>query len=861
MRFLFLIALLALGPWPCCAAPRTAENALWNVNVEPEGRDPSKYWGEWPGHQYYPSSEDWRLEPVYHLVTDRFRDGDPSNNELYAGGYNLRRFDTRHGGDFRGIEQKLDYIKGLGTTAIWISPIFQTEHNQYHGYGQIDFTLLDRRFGTLEDFRSLVKSAHKRGIYIFVDIVVNHLGNLYYFEGHQQSAAPFRFHQGEYRLHLRDPARQYADFRANNEFVSSGNYPPMYSYDGFIHEDLSGQGSFWNSDFHHNGALQNYADPFQIHFGKIYDHYDDLRLESERVESKIIAMTKALISSTDIDGIRIDTPMQVPLKFFKSWAPAVKAHAKSLGKNDFFLFGETFCKRPRAATMIGRGKTPDLYTKASAFIDSASAMDAGINYGFYGAFIDSGIAEQRHGAFRTLLDLLRLDLLSYDLFDPLHGETRYRMLNFFGSHDQRRLANWPDGERKVDLAAAIVALWPGVPLFYYGDEQGFSSSGRGIDGHTREDMMTSIAWKQHPAAKEPNPANADNFDMTNPRYLALSKVLNLKRQYSSFFQSDEITVHDIEGAEQIGALVFSRHAKSGELGPLIAVNRSSSTVTSSFSMARTLGIGSASYVNALDARESLQVGNDRKVVIGIPGYGVKIFVPKGIYRELDPYVLSVDPPHDSAVPSGDIVVKLRFNRAMNISSLAHSITINGKALTNDRLKSEDGATSFLFSTALREGINRIMILKGAQSLDGRALFSEFSSRIRSGTKGNVIFNRDINFDHIIDYTMVDLGATSSRTPIAKRKATFHHRAKGAEFFRISDDGERNWSPWFPFSETSSWQFKFGGWREITTQYWADGSAAYFVKSGVDIFDMQDQSARGDFLKPVTVPHVPTFSEK
>lgn len=96
----------------------------------------------------------------------------------------------------------------------------------------------------------------------------------------------------------------------------------------------------------------------QNHIGKIYGVMDDLRTEHPRVQNKLIAMTNALIASADVDGIRMDTrmlyvsdhiilAMQNPLSFFQAWAPAVRNYAKTLGKDNFFIFGEFFCTMNR----------------------------------------------------------------------------------------------------------------------------------------------------------------------------------------------------------------------------------------------------------------------------------------------------------------------------------------------------------------------------------------------------------------------------------------------------------------------------------------------------------------------------------
>src|SRR5206468_12089595 len=166
-------------------------------------------------------------------------------------------------------------------------------------------------------------------MYVIADIVVNHLENLYYFDGHPGDSAPFRFHTGEYQLFPRNPAETYVDFPVSNTYYPSGQYCDVFGDDGYRRVDPGG-GSFWDSDLHHNGDLQDYSDPWQNHLGKIYGALDDLRTTHPRVQDKIIAMTKSLISSCDTDGIRMDTPMQVPRYLYQRWCPAVRAHAASL---------------------------------------------------------------------------------------------------------------------------------------------------------------------------------------------------------------------------------------------------------------------------------------------------------------------------------------------------------------------------------------------------------------------------------------------------------------------------------------------------------------------------------------------------
>jgi alpha-1,3-glucan synthase len=458
--------LLLLTGLLCSAAPWTAQNSAWNVNLNPD-TNPANYYGAWSNHVYFPSPDDWRKVPIYQFITDRFNDGEPANNELAYPGYNLRDVGARHGGDFLGVRDKLEYIRALGYKGIWISPVFQNRTNSYHGYGQIDYTLLDERFGTLADFRAMVSQAHALGLYVIVDIVVNHLENLYYFEGHPSDGAPFRLHSGEYQLLPRNPAETYTDFPVNNTWYPTGQYCDVFGDDGYRRTD-TGSGSFWDSDLHHNGDLNDYSDPWQDHLGKIYGALDDLRNTHPRVQDKIIAMTKSLIASCDIDGIRMDTPMQVPRYFFQRWCPAVRAQAAALGKNDFFIFGEFYCSRERAATMVGRGKDPSMWGNSSAFLDGDFTMNGGINYRAYFDFFQSAVQNQSSGNLGNLKAGLDTDLTAYDFYDSALGQT---------SGGWRRRQR-PTACSKPTWPAPLSLSGPACRCFTTGTSKGFAPKAR-----------------------------------------------------------------------------------------------------------------------------------------------------------------------------------------------------------------------------------------------------------------------------------------------------------------------------------------------------------------------------------------------
>jgi glycosidase len=787
------------------AAYNTPQNKAWNVNMNTQFK-PQEYYGEWKGHKYYPSPKDWRSESVYQFITDRFGDGDPNNNDGRYGGYDLYQVGGRHGGDFKGVAKKMDYIKALGYTAIWISPIFQNQFNSYHGYAQIDFTLLDDRFGTLEEFRYMVEEAHKRDIKVIVDIVVNHMADLFYFEGHEHDAAPFRLHTGEYKFLPRDTNNIYADFIVNNTYYAHGQYCDLYGYDGEIYKD-SGSGSFWESDFHHNGDLREYSDVYQNHLGKIYGIMDDLRTTHPRVQNKIIAMTKSLIASTDIDGIRMDTPMQVPLYFFQRWTPAIRDFAKSLGKDNFLIFGEFFCPRERAATMVGRGKTPQMWGK-NQFISDDRTFDSGLHYPVFWWF-EEAIKKYDSHSLGGLKDLYDTDQNIYDFYNVARNSSEYRHLIFFNNHDQWRMSSTQDGFNRTDLSAAIISLWPGIPAFYYGDEQGFLTKGTALDGWSREDFPTSLAWRDLPTVEGHNPAEFDNFDQTNPHFLWNQRLMNLRRSYKNLQTCDKVDERWKQSGGTNGVYAFSRTCGNQDDWVLVAWN----TWRESLSAGPMITGWNAgdTIVNVLSDgfSESYTLGDSGKLPLHLPGFSVKVFVKKQAVKPLDPAVYRINPKHD-AVVARDHQVFIVFNSDMAMDTVKNNVQLNGK---NVNVTIQDSKV-VTFKADGREGINFITI-DNVKSTSGLPILAKFISRFRVGQQDNVLINPKFTYD-------------SNMIRVDGNVAIIRHKAVGAELMRYQVEGAK-WSNWVVFANESRVQIEASmKGKKITCQYWVDNSAAYYV---------------------------------
>ena len=213
-----------------------------------------------------PRPVDWHGRSIYFVVTDRFANGDRSNDN--AGGYAADLADTRawHGGDFQGLIDRLDYIAGMGFTAIWITPVIaQHDRHAYHGYWGWDWSHVDGHLGDTDKLRALVAQAHARGIAVMIDTVANHTGRY--------------------------------DF-------STPTFPDPAMY-------------------HHNGGITDYSNAAQVENNEL-SGLNDLAQENPEVRAKLLDHVRWLVSSSGADGLRIDTVKHVPKAFWTEYMAAAK---------------------------------------------------------------------------------------------------------------------------------------------------------------------------------------------------------------------------------------------------------------------------------------------------------------------------------------------------------------------------------------------------------------------------------------------------------------------------------------------------------------------------------------------------------
>lgn len=316
---------------------------------------------------------DFRDETIYFAMTTRFYDGDPENNVYCWDGVNNVK-DPEWRGDFQGLIDKLDYIKALGFTAVWITPVVENASGlDYHGYHALDFSKIDHRYvskeSTAQDadvaFQKLIDEVHKRGMKLILDIVIQHTGNF----GESNLAPMF---DKDYTKDLADINASMIPRTVSNGGVLPDNYlqlPAQSQYNSRL--ALMKNSDFTNKDIHnyyHHKAWFDWDDPSRW-WGQIAGDCVDLNTEHPGVANYLVECYSRFIKM-GLDGFRIDTAGHIPrLSFNKNFIPKFLEAAESpeakakRGDTPFFMYGEVCA---RSMEVIYRGEnyncSPCYYT-------------------------------------------------------------------------------------------------------------------------------------------------------------------------------------------------------------------------------------------------------------------------------------------------------------------------------------------------------------------------------------------------------------------------------------------------------------------------------------------------------------------
>ncbi|MBV9527590.1 alpha-amylase family glycosyl hydrolase [Sphingomonas sp.] len=480
-------------------------------------------------------------EVIYFLLPDRFENGDPTNDRGHLSGGRLATgFDPTdkgfyHGGDLKGVIKRLDYIQGLGATAVWVAPIFTNKPVQgppgresagYHGYWITDFTHVDPHLGTNADFKALVDAVHARGMKFYMDIVVNHTADVIQLaECNNQLDCPYRS-VADYPYQLRGGVNGTPINRGftGEEDGSPANFDrlrdPNYAYTVRIPpSERNVKVPAWLNDpiYYHNRGNSTFRGESST-MGD-FSSLDDIFTENPRVVQGMIDIYGAWIDRYGVDGFRIDTAQHVNPEFWQKFVPAMLARARARGIPNFHIFGE-----------VSTSEMDPAHTAVNTRVDKLPSV---LDFPFTRAVVDvvSGAAGTDE-----LTRLFRADSL-YEGGE----EAALRLPTFIGNHDagrfpmlMRMFASKLAGEELLErdmLGHAMLLTLRGVPTIYSGDEQGFA--GKGGDQDSRQDMFASkVASYNSDALLGTNATTAaDSFNPQHPLYREIAQLSRIRTSH------------------------------------------------------------------------------------------------------------------------------------------------------------------------------------------------------------------------------------------------------------------------------------------------------------------------------------------
>ncbi len=376
---------------------------------------------------------------IYLIMPDRFANGNPTNDEPAEapGSHDRAKARAYHGGDLRGVRDHLSYLKDLGVTALWLTPILKNgAAEDYHGYGAMDLYAVDPHFGTLQDYQDLVAAAHQQRMKILFDIVPNHVGPRHPWV--TNPPLPDWFH-GTLQHHT------------NSSTPVDGSSYGMPDKPGVAHD-----------------PFEIIADPHapprfsrNLTEGWFFGVLPDMNTENPLVAQYLLQNSVWWAESSGLDGYRIDTFPYVSRQFWSRWHAGLRRIYPRLT-----TIGEVFHPDPSVTSFFAGGQ--------KRFDGVDTGVTTVFDYPMYFALRDVLLRGAPAG---RMADVLR--------HDSLYVRPN-ELVTFFANHDVPRFASAEGSSAaKVKLAFGLTATLRGIPELYYGDEIGLTGGG---DPENRHDF-------------------------------------------------------------------------------------------------------------------------------------------------------------------------------------------------------------------------------------------------------------------------------------------------------------------------------------------------------------------------------------
>ena len=435
----------------------------------------------------FPSPADWRDLPIYFLMLDRF--DNPSAPPIHAP-FDDPAYSDYQGGKFSGVRNRLAYIKDLGAGAIWLSPVLRNLRfdPSYHGYGIHDFLRAEPRFADDPDaaddeLRAMVDAAHDHGLYVIMDIVLNHTGDVYAYQCDPWDAACTASNGGVASYHDRAQPIRWRD----QDGVPQPGFAviediPSPSRDAFVWPSELQQNRFFRRQGLMGGTSDDTIGDFSV--------LKQMLTVDRDLQRGLIRAYQYVVARYDIDGFRIDTLRYLKGNLPQIFGNALREFALSIGKKNFFTFGEVLDNQAEQdiARFIGRNTSDQ---------GDLVGVDAALDYPLFFTLkpVVKGLA-----APSALVEMYHLRKQVEQSILSSHGDATRYFVTFLDNHDMKERTRFvPPGDEhrfddQVTLGLACLFSLPGIPALYYGTEQGLH--GAGTDEAVREALWGGPGFDQ-----------------------------------------------------------------------------------------------------------------------------------------------------------------------------------------------------------------------------------------------------------------------------------------------------------------------------------------------------------------------------
>jgi alpha-amylase len=557
---------------------------------------------------------DWRDEVIYQLMVDRFANGDP-NNDWNVNPYAPASY---HGGDWQGVIDHLNYLDELGVTALWISPVVKNVETDagvwsYHGYWTQDFLSTNPHFGDLTKLRELVNACHEHGIKVIMDIVTNHVGQVFYYDinGNGQPDESVSgsggtsevTHVSEY-----DPDFDSDGIQAVTSLGESGPADVIFFNEPSINRMPPEPAEFQNPDWYNRmGRVYDWNVWDQVVLGDFPGGLKDVKTTLPEVRRAMVDVFSYWIEATDIDGFRIDTLKHVEHGFWQFFCPEIRAFAASIGKENFLMFGEAF---DGDDALIGSYTFDDEVDSVFYFSQKFQVFDDVFKYGAGPSKIED-LFNQRAEHFSSTPNAGGLTGASGEALTA-----QQLLVNFMDNHDVPRFLYDKPSTAALENALVYLLTADGIPCIYYGTEQSFAG---GNDPHNREDLWES------------------GYDTTNETFRLIRHVIDLRKRYAPLRRgTTQIRWASDRTGDEADAGIFAFERTYGGETVLVVVNTSDAheSVTSyawagGDDMRTSFAVGTALtnvFADVSTVDDQVTVGADGRLSVTVPARGAKIYV-------------------------------------------------------------------------------------------------------------------------------------------------------------------------------------------------------------------------------------------